>query len=155
VSSTGWQYFSFSTPFEYNGIDNLMIDFSYNNSSHSTAGGCFISDTGNVRVLFSYANDGDGYGDPLSWENVPRGTDSYVPNIKLISTVPAEPISGDFEPDCDVDFYDFAFLGQSWLSSIGQTHYNPVCDISELIDGVIDELDIAVFAENWLESIGP
>ena len=29
---TGWRNFTFSTPFEYNGTDNLMVDFSQNNS---------------------------------------------------------------------------------------------------------------------------
>lgn len=151
----GWRNFHFQNTFEYNGTDNLMIDFSHNNSSSSSDGYCQISDTGATRVLMAFANST--HGDPLSWTSYDIGiyTDSYVPNIKLVSILPAEPISGDFEPDCDVDFYDFACLGQSWLSSTGQTNYNPVCDISEPIDGVIDELDIAVFAENWLESIGP
>jgi hypothetical protein len=151
----GWRNFHFQNTFEYNGVDNLMIDFSHNNSSSSSDGDCQVSDTGAARVLMAFANST--HGDPLNWTSygISIYTADAVPNINLVSIQPAEPISGDFEPDCDVDFYDFAFLGQSWLSSIGQTNYNPVCDISELIDGVIDELDIAVFAEHWLESIGP
>ena len=131
VGSPGWRYFSFDTPFEYNGTDNLLIDFSHNNSSHSTDGGCNISDpfTGSDRVLYSYADDFEGYGDPLNWANVPRGLDSYAPYIKLISTVPAQPITGDFEPDCDVDFYDFTVLALAWMSEPGDGNWNPDCNL--------------------------
>ena len=57
---------------------------------------------------------------------------------------------GDFEPDCDVDFYDFAILAQSWLTIEGQPNYNPVCDISVPHNGIIDENDLARFCDYWL-----
>lgn len=62
------------------------------------------------------------------------------------------PFPGDFEPDGDVDFYDFAVFAPAWKSSGGGGNWNPDCDISNPNDGVIDELDLAVFAENWLAS---
>jgi len=150
VVSTGWRYFSFDTPFEYNGTDNLLIDFSHNNSSYSTDGGCIISNTGSDRVLFSYADDIDGYGDPLNWANVPRGLDTYVPNIKLISTVPAQPIVGDFESDCNVDMYDLSIFALAWQSSPSDGNWNPDCDIYETAEPFINMLDLSVFVGNWL-----
>ncbi len=57
---------------------------------------------------------------------------------------------GDFEPDCDVDFYDFAIFAQAWLTSSGQPNYNPVCDISVPHNGIIDANDLARFCDYWL-----
>jgi hypothetical protein len=33
--------------------------------------------------------------------------------------------------------------------------WNPACDISETNDGIIDELDLGVFAAHWLAGAGP
>ncbi len=53
------------------------------------------------------------------------------------------------------DFNDFAFLASAWLTQKGEPDYNPNYDISDPEDGVIDELDLAVFCENWLEGTTP
>lgn len=63
------------------------------------------------------------------------------------------PFLGDFEPDGDVDFSDFAIFASAWRSSEGDGNWNPACDISDPSDGVIDELDLTVFTENWLASV--
>ena len=60
---------------------------------------------------------------------------------------------GDFEPDCDVDFYDFAVFSRAWQSKPGSNNWNPVCDISEPNDSIINALDLAGFSENWLEGV--
>ena len=65
--------------------------------------------------------------------------------MTLLGNVP-----GDFEPDCDVDFNDFAILSSAWLTQNGEPNYNPKCDLSDPNDGVIDEKDLAVFIEFWL-----
>lgn len=57
---------------------------------------------------------------------------------------------GDFDNDGDVDFKDFAVLAAAWLTESGQTGWNSDCDISMPSDGIIDELDLAVFCDNWL-----
>lgn len=61
---------------------------------------------------------------------------------------PATP--GDFEPDRDMDLKDFAVFAAAWQSSLGADNWNPFCDISDSNDGVIDELDLAVFANYYL-----
>jgi len=68
------------------------------------------------------------------------------------STIEILPELSDFEPDGDVDFYDFAVLGPAWLSSLGDDNWNPVCDISEPLDNVIDALDLAIFSRDWLNT---
>jgi hypothetical protein len=71
----------------------------------------------------------------------------------LASAAPAEPIPGDFEPDCDVDFYDFAVFASAWLSTPSSGNWNPDCDISSPKDNKIDWKDLKVFTENWLLGI--
>lgn len=59
-------------------------------------------------------------------------------------------LPGDFEPDGEVDFADVAILGLAWRSSTGEPNWNPICDIAEPNDGMIDELDLAVLATHWM-----
>lgn len=145
-SPIGWRNFSFQTPFEYNGTDNLLIDFSHNNSSCSTNGSCMVSGTGNNRVLFAYADST--HGDPLDWTSytLPVSYTEYVPNIKLIATIPAQPITGDFEPDCDVDMDDLGVLNEQWLFEKLSVDIDFGTNGS---DGIINFLDWTVFAAAW------
>jgi hypothetical protein len=74
-----------------------------------------------------------------------------IDDVKILaSAAPPEPMLGDFEPDCDVDFYDFAVFASAWLSSSGKSNWNPDCDISSPKDNKIDWKDLKVFTENWL-----
>ncbi len=60
-------------------------------------------------------------------------------------------VPGDFEPDLDVDFDDFAKLAAAWKSSFGGGKWDPNCDIAPTPpDGVIDNNDLAVFVRDWL-----
>lgn len=59
----------------------------------------------------------------------------------------------DINNDKKVDMPDLAALAAAWLSNDTPTAgWNPLCDISELPDGVVNELDLAVLAANWLWS---
>jgi len=154
--SSGWQNFHFQTPFEYNGTDNLMIDFSHNNTYATTNGYCFVSDTGETRVVMQWSDSS--HGDPLDWGAstfTTVYTASAVPNLKLIGTIPADPIAGDFEPDCDVDFKDFGILGLAWNSGPGDENWNQDCDIYNPPDNFIGFSDLDVLLNNWLTSAAP
>ena len=101
ITSTGWVTFDFTTPFDYNGTDNLMVDFSFNNSSYSSEGFCSCSTPGGNRSL-SFRIDSD-YGDPLTWSGAsdpaPALYSTNVPNIRLSGedTVAISPlVSGSF-----------------------------------------------------------
>jgi hypothetical protein len=61
------------------------------------------------------------------------------------------PFLGDFEPDGDVDFVDFAVFAPAWLSAKGGQNWNPACDISDPNDGIINTFDLAVFCDQWLK----
>ena len=81
---TGWRTFALSTTFDYNGTDNLLIDFSHNNSSWTTNGMCRYSASGTIRSAYAYT-DSD-YGDPLTWSGTTSPTvnaSTCVPNVKL------------------------------------------------------------------------
>jgi subtilisin family serine protease len=81
--NAGWRLFTFSTPFEYNGTDNLMIDFSFNNSWWASYSGyCYCSSPGGNRSVSAYSNY-NLYGDPLNWSGTSSPSVScstYVPN---------------------------------------------------------------------------
>jgi len=153
---TGWRNFSFQTPFEYNGTDNLLIDFSFNNNSYSSEGDCFVSNTGATRVVM--ASSDSAHGDPLDWEEYYSpgvSTSTGIPNLKLISEISAEPVTGDFGLNCKVDMPDFAIFALAWLTSDGQGGYNDDCDISDVNDDTIDIQDLKVLGENWLTIYAP
>ncbi|MFQ6036297.1 MAG: C10 family peptidase [Sedimentisphaerales bacterium] len=60
---------------------------------------------------------------------------------------------GDFDRDSDVDIVDFAILASSWLTKPSDVQWNPACDISSPADNLIDMLDLAAFADNWLAGV--
>jgi len=101
LTTTGWVTFPFSTPFDYNGTNHLMVDFSFNNTSGSTSGQCrYRNVTGPNRSLYGQANST--LGDPLAWSGinapVPLST-ARIPNIRLTvnPAVPVAPLfSGSF-----------------------------------------------------------
>lgn len=62
--------------------------------------------------------------------------------------------AGDSEPDRDVDLRDFAVFAAAWKSNQYQENYSRFCDLAEPEDGIIDELDLAVFAGNYMNT-GP
>jgi beta-galactosidase len=56
--------------------------------------------------------------------------------------------AADFNGDRAVNFQDFAGLAAAWLSDANQPDFNSVYDL--YADGVIDMLDLEVFAQYWL-----
>lgn len=86
ISQLGLLVLQFSTPFNYNGLDNLLIDFSFNNNFYTGDGTTRSTDTALNRSLY-YRTD-SGAGDPLTWS----GTSptplviTRVPNVKLIGS---------------------------------------------------------------------
>jgi hypothetical protein len=91
LSPLGWVTFQFATPFDYDGVSNLMVDFSFNNTVTGSDGYCSGSSTTTNRTVYVYTNTA--YGDPLTWSGTSAPTPNStanVPNIRLFSagTVP-------------------------------------------------------------------
>ncbi len=61
--------------------------------------------------------------------------------------------AADFLCPYGVDFTDFAVLSSAWQSKPNDSNWRPACDISKQKDNLIDELDLAIFCENWLEGM--
>ncbi len=153
LTETGWVKFHFDTHFAYNGTENLLVDFSYDNSSlASPAGGYFIENTGTDRFL-ALADTSGTHGDPLGWEIWETGgyyRDDSLPSIKLTGQVPIEPLTGDFNRSCKVNLPDFGIFAEAWQSEQGQAHYDSRCDISVPVDDIVDIADLAELTANWL-----
>jgi len=84
VGSNGWVVFPFNRTFSYNGSNNLLIDFSFNNSSFTFDGQCRSTATAQPRSLV-FGTDGP-VANPLAWPttNAPTGIlRSEIPNIRL------------------------------------------------------------------------
>jgi hypothetical protein len=101
ISTTGLVTFTFSTPFVYDGASNLMVDYSFNNSSYSSGSGAVVSTTtSSTRSIYYYTNSG--YGDPLTWSGTSSPTPTtttVVPNMQLQmdQTIPiTPPVTGSF-----------------------------------------------------------
>ncbi len=75
IDRIGSKLFEFQRSFRYNGNSNLMIDFSYNNSSSSSNGICRWSNTARTRSIYIYSNGNN----PLE-----GGCAAAIPNIYLI-----------------------------------------------------------------------
>lgn len=58
--------------------------------------------------------------------------------------------AGDFDYTGCEDLDDYVIFSRAWLSSSGGANWNAHCDISPTTDGVINLLDLAEFAKDWL-----
>lgn len=83
---------------------------------------------------------------------LPRG---YLEAASIIIEAELFPAAGDLEPDGDIDLGDLAILALAWECRLGDECWDPVCDVSEPKDGVIDYKDVAVLARNWLGQCRP
>ncbi len=86
VASEGWVEFVFDVPFQYNGTDNLMVDFSHSGmNTHWNDGYCEVESTTYQRSI-AYGSYGS-HGDPLTWAGTTPSAqyDRYtlMPVIKL------------------------------------------------------------------------
>lgn len=91
-----------------------------------------------VSKLTGYGCDGR----PITYWGLPDL--STHPNINLIP---------DLVLGRRVNLADFAILALAWQSSPGDDNWNPICDISDPNDNVIDERDLSVLSRYWLAGV--
>ena len=60
-------------------------------------------------------------------------------------------ILADFNGDGLVDFRDFSLLASAWLTIPEDDGWDLTCNIAYPYDNTIDESDLTVLAENWLQ----
>jgi len=84
-ASTGWATLTFSTPFVYDGVSNLEVSVSFNNSERA-GGGYVWSFWGNNRSLWAASNSA--HGDPLNWTcgtgNPTVSRTGFVPRAQFV-----------------------------------------------------------------------
>lgn len=153
-SQSGWMTFPLDTPFDYNGKENLLVDFSFNNSVRGgSAGSYYMQPVACGRVL-TLASPAGINGDPLTWDFWAIGgtyyLDRFVPSL-MVSGPISERLAGDFDDTCDVTLPDMARFAKAWQTSPGDVNYDPVCDLS-VVKGVIDLEDLDIMSEQWLHA---
>ena len=81
----GWVEFPFSQPFHYNGVQSLLVDFSFNNSTYTVNGQCDSLPTSDLRAQFFQTDSA--YGDPLGWvgSEPPAELGRWVPSVQFLA----------------------------------------------------------------------
>jgi hypothetical protein len=136
----------------YGDANNVTASFwDVNTSGHPRSAGGTPKTTAEMKTKSTFTDSGWDFVD----ETVNGPNDVWRMcvddvNYPLLS---CQFIGGDFTCPDGVDFVDFAILGSAWLSNNIDPHWNPICDISEPKDNLIDELDLAVFCDNWLQGL--
>lgn len=152
-------------------VDNSFIDNGYEGlgvgppavTSLTIAGNCFSGNTSGLTNWQSVEVDAGNNcwsdaGGPYNPTSNPDGLgDSVSDNVIYEPWTGAccgdplhEPPVGDLKIDCRVDFCDFSVFSLAWLSGEGDDDWDPNSNF-EKIDEFVDEYDLAVFVEHWLE----
>lgn len=152
-TQTDWTVFNFAIPFRYNGTDNLLIDFSFNNLAQGQNGSVYcLLDNQNLRMAYNYSNDPDA--DPLQLTTALNRL-RYAPHLKVIGTYGiSDVLFSDFNFDCRVELQDLLVMTDAWMTEAGDAEYNGMCDISWVKDQKINLADYAVLASEWLNWMG-
>ncbi|WP_395741241.1 M36 family metallopeptidase [Prosthecobacter sp.] len=83
ITSTGLKTFTFPTPFNYDGTQNLLVDIVFDNATYASAGTCQVTTASTSRHLYAGALSSWGYGDPYNWTNVGNNVTSSLPNVRF------------------------------------------------------------------------
>lgn len=80
TAATGWNTHTFSTPFTYNGVDNLLIEICWNNSSYTTNSKVYAAQTSAYTTLYKQQDVSSGGICGITT----GGRSYYRPNMKLV-----------------------------------------------------------------------
>jgi len=88
IAWEGWLMFPFLTSFDFNGTDNLLVDFSFDNDGSISGGyvnSWMYSDYPAHRSAWG-SSSSDANGDPLAWSgSIPTPTyETLIPSLRLI-----------------------------------------------------------------------
>jgi uncharacterized repeat protein (TIGR01451 family) len=89
VQGSGWVTFLFNAPFDYDGTNSLLADFSFNNATYSVNGLCRSTATPQWRSV--YFQTDSAFGDPLNWSGVsapPPLMSERIPNARFLVESP-------------------------------------------------------------------
>jgi len=135
-------YFQMNSIIDGNGVADGQVKYWYD--------GELIIDQENV-MLRTGENPGMRYNQfmiaPWIGDGSPVDQTFWVDNLTVADS---RPIPGDINNDGDVDLRDYAEFAPAWRSELGEGQWSLDYEISKPVDGVIDEADLGIIAENWL-----
>jgi len=89
ILNNGWVLFLFTVPFDYDGTNSLLADFSFNNSTYSVSGLCLSTATTQRRTIFFQTDSA--FDDPLDWSGAaspPPSSANRIPNARFVMESP-------------------------------------------------------------------
>ncbi len=146
-SVTGTEYVGGLVGYDEEGVVTASF-WDVNTSSQSTSAGGTPKTTAEMKTKSTFTDAG---WDFVNIWDICDGTN--YPRLQW--QIPFARAGGDFLCPYGADFMDFAVLALAWQTKPTDTGWNPACDISQPKDNFIDELDLAVLCENWLEGTTP
>lgn len=83
IQADGWHWLEFSTPFDYDGSSQLMVDISFNNNTYTAHGATRTTIIPDYRTRAFYSDSQ--HGDPLTWSGSFPSASAYngLPNLRL------------------------------------------------------------------------
>jgi hypothetical protein len=146
----GWYDFPLQTSFEYNGVQNLLIDFSFDNTAINQVDPTVNSSTTeNFQVISFWSQTVD----PLTREIAYNPSDKLLFNIIFTTEPSTDVLLSDFNKNCFVGTDDLITMAEAWLSVDTDGNFNSDCDI--IVNNKIDLEDFAVLASEWMDSVEP
>jgi hypothetical protein len=89
IQDSGQATFLFNTPFDYDGVRSLLVDFSFDNIFYSVDGRVRTTTTSERRSIFFQTDSA--FGDPLGWsgpDTPPPLVLEQVPNVRFLMEEP-------------------------------------------------------------------
>lgn len=115
IADEDWITFEFRAPFDYDGVNNLLIDFSFRNASSSFDGYCAATNTDVARTIS--ARSDQVADDPLAWSDTtpPPAIGYLIPNVRLVAHTPFLSMT----PTCAPRFVNGRWTGYATLFQPG------------------------------------
>jgi len=112
IDEEGWIAYPFSTPFEYNGIDNLMVDFSFDNSTNYPRwANSYAGESTEPRTLIGTCTNE--HGSPLDWSATNGPTPELTTNFPIFRVgPPAYGATVSVTPSNITEFVDGVWIGE-------------------------------------------
>jgi len=120
LEDEGWIAYPFSTPFEYNGIDNLMVDFSFDNSTNYPRwANSHAGESTEPRTLIGTSTNE--HGSPLEWSATNGPTPELSTNFPIFRIgPPAYGATVSVTPSNITEFTDGVWSGDILFQGIAK-----------------------------------
>ncbi len=113
-------------------------------------GGIGFNGINTIKDKTAYAVN-NGYRGIMIWEI----SQDSIDGSSLLTAI-ADAITSRLPADLDgngrIDLNDFQIFASAWQSDSNDDNWNPLCDIFQPLDNVVDVRDLAAFCRDWLVS---